>query len=181
MKRPLAAMLLVAVAFGAGYAGWWTRDRQAEPLTAPTDGAPAAVARLFALTLPDATGVRQALGQWRGKVLVVNYWATWCPPCREEMPLLARAQAAWAGRGVQVIGMGVDEAQAIAQFAARQPTGFPLLVADAEAIALAAELGNSSQGLPFTAVIDRHGRVAHLHLGALRGDQLDRLLTPLTE
>jgi thiol-disulfide isomerase/thioredoxin len=72
---------------------------------------------LLAVSLPDAAGTPQTLGQWRGKLLVVNFWATWCAPCREEMPMFVKAQADHGGRGLQLVGIAVDDAAKVRQFA----------------------------------------------------------------
>jgi thiol-disulfide isomerase/thioredoxin len=111
----------------------------------------------LSLTLPDAAGQAQALAQWRGRILVVNFWATWCGPCVEEMPELSSLQSEHDPGQVQIIGIGVDSASNIAQFQAKSPVAYPLLVAGAGGIELSRNFGNEVGGLPFTVIIDARG------------------------
>ncbi len=176
MNQKIAGLLVVAVALGAASAGWWVSARNDATASVPSSVSPEAVAQLLAQQLPDVDGKPQALNQWRGKTLVVNFWATWCPPCREEMPLLDRTQAQWQARGVQIVGISIDEAQAVRKFRDTRKPAFPLLLGGPEQIDLSQQLGNTAQGLPFTVVIDPQGRLRNVKLGAFRGDQLDKLL-----
>ncbi|MDP1611527.1 MAG: TlpA disulfide reductase family protein [Sulfuritalea sp.] len=134
---------------------------------------------ILRLSLPDADGRTQALEQWRGKILVVNYWATWCPPCREEMPGFARLQEKLGTKGVQFVGISIDTAAKVTEFQKQTPVNYPLLIGDAGAIDSSVALGNSSQGLPFTAVIDRHGMVSAIKLGRFPEADLERQLAGL--
>lgn len=134
---------------------------------------------VFRLALPDSEGKIQALEQWRGKVLVVNYWATWCPPCREEMPGFARLQEKLGAKGVQFVGISIDTAVKVVEFQKQTPVNYPLLIGDAGAIDSSVALGNSRQALPFTAVIDRHGMVSAVKLGRFAEADLERQLTEL--
>jgi thiol-disulfide isomerase/thioredoxin len=138
-----------------------------------------AVEELYSLSLPDPAGTPQPFNQWRGQVLVVNFWATWCEPCREEVPALVRSHQKWAGKGVQIVGIGIDSAAKIQQFAKEYGVTYPLAVAGLEAVDVSRRLGNTAGALPYTLVLDRHGRVASTHLGGLTQPALDALLTPL--
>ena len=132
--------------------------------------------RLFALELPDTAGVKQPLKQWRGKILVVNFWATWCEPCREEMPEFARAQSELGPRGVQFVGIAVDQADKVGRFAKEINLNYPALVGGYEAMELSRSVGNELVALPFTIVIDRNGRIADTHLGPMKPQQLRSIL-----
>lgn len=129
------------------------------------------------LTLPDLEGRPQALAQWRGKVLVVNYWASWCAPCVEEMPAFSHLQRQYATRGVQFVGIGVDEVENLRKFVRNTPVAYPLLLGDA-AGTQAPDL--QIKGLPYTLVIDRDGRIAGGRLGRFDEATLDRLLQRLS-
>ena len=134
---------------------------------------------IYSLTLPDLNGQPQALKQWRGKVLVVNYWATWCPPCREEMPGFARLQEKFGAKGVQFVGISIDTAAKVAEFQTTTPVNYPLLIGEMSAIQSSEALGNSRQALPFTAVLDRQGRIAQVKLGRFSETELERALETL--
>ena len=138
-------------------------------------------AALLAVELPDIDGHDQALSQWRGKVLVVNFWATWCAPCREEMPEFVAAQAARGTKDVQFVGIAVDQADKVREFAKQIRLNYPALIGGFGAIELSTSLGNTLSALPFTVVIDRQGRVAARHLGPLVQPGLDRILDELVK
>ena len=114
--------------------------------------APDALTRFFSARLNDTQGRSQAVAQWQGKILVVNFWATWCPPCREEMPGLARLQTKYAAKGVQFAGISLDTADNIVKYEKQNPVGYPLLVASEEGPELTRQLGNSRLALPYTVV-----------------------------
>lgn len=133
-------------------------------------------AALLDVVLPDPEGHDQALAQWRGKVLVVNFWATWCAPCREEMPQFVAAQAAQGPKGIQFVGIAVDQAAKVIEFSKQIGLNYPVLIGGFGAIELSKSLGNSLSALPFTVIIDRHGWVAQRHLGPLVQPELDRML-----
>ncbi|MGH8799251.1 MAG: TlpA family protein disulfide reductase [Casimicrobiaceae bacterium] len=130
--------------------------------------APAAADALLALSLPDAAGHPQPIAQWRGKVLVINFWATWCAPCREEMPDFIRAQNDFGPKGLQVVGIAVDSADKVQQFAKELGLNYPALIGGYPAMDLSKSLGNSLVALPYTLVLDRQGRVAYTHLGPVK-------------
>src|SRR5688500_16142451 len=122
-------------------------------------------AELLRSSFPDRSGERRRLGEWQGRVLVCNFWATWCAPCREEMPLLDALQARHAKNGVQVVGIALDNVANVGEFLKSTHIAYPLLIAGATGIELMRRLGNSAGGLPFTVVLDRRGRVAERKLG----------------
>ena len=134
---------------------------------------------VLALSLPDLDGTTQPLAQWRGKVLIVNFWATWCAPCREEMPEFVAAQARDGGKGVQFVGIAVDDVDKVRVFAKEIGLNYPALIGGYGAIELSKTLGNNLSALPFTVILDRAGRVAHTQLGPLKQAKLDRLLADL--
>jgi len=131
------------------------------------------------LALPDLNGQALSFKQWRGKIIVVNFWATWCDPCREEVPALVRIQQQKSLQGVQIVGIGIDSADKMRQFAATYRINYPLLVAGLEAVEVSRRLGNKAGGLPYTVVLDRNGRFVSSHLGGLTEQALNRILTPL--
>lgn len=134
---------------------------------------------IFELVLTDLKGQPQGLGQWRGKVLIVNYWATWCHPCREEMPGFSRLQDKYRDNGVQFVGISIDNADKIVEFQKLTPVSYPLLIGDLATMENSAALGNARQALPFTAVFDRQGRLFSTKLGRVAETELERQLIQL--
>ena len=138
-----------------------------------SDRSAAAVAELMRLRLPDVSGKDQSLGQWRDKVLVVNFWATWCGPCREEIPVLLRVQAKHASNNVQVVGISIDSVDKVREFAIEYQIAYPLIIGSMDVIDLTRRLGNKAAGLPYTVVLDRAGRVVKTHLGGISQVELE--------
>lgn len=174
MPKGLAIAATAAVAALALAAGLYFGIAQ-------RDGAPdpAAVSALTRTELPDLAGGRATLEKWRGNVVVVNFWASWCPPCREEIPGLLRIQQRFAVNGVQVVGIAVDSVTKSRQAASEMGISYPVLVAETHIIEITRRLGNRAGGLPFTVVLDREGRLVTTHLGLLSEAQLERLVKPL--
>lgn len=137
--------------------------------------AKAAVDAIFALTLPDLDGRPQPLAQWRGKVLVVNYWASWCKPCVEEMPAFSQLNSHYAAWGVQFVGLGLDEAEKMQAFVKATPVSYPLLVAGSAGT----NPGLQVKGLPYTVVIGRDGRIETTQLGRMNEAVLEPVLRRL--
>jgi thiol-disulfide isomerase/thioredoxin len=134
---------------------------------------------LLAIALPDIDGREQPLGQWKGKVVVVNFWATWCAPCREEMPEFVRAQTDLGGKGLQFVGIAVDQLDKVQPFAKEIGVNYPVLIGGYGAMELSKAFGNRLMALPFTLVIDRQGGVAHTQLGPLKEAQLRSIVGQL--
>ncbi len=154
----LGGIALLAAAIGYQVGGTGKSADSPRPSTT-------AKSTIMGLVLVDAKGQTQRMDQWRGKVLVVNYWATWCFPCREEMPGFARLQDKYKDKGVQFVGISVDDANKIIEFQKQTPVNYPLLIGDMSTMTKSAELGNDRQALPFTAIFDRQGAFVTSKLG----------------
>ena len=128
---------------------------------------------LLGLVLPDMDGREQRLDQWKGKVLVVNFWATWCEPCREEMPEFVKAQATWEGKGLQFVGIAIDQRDKVLQYSRDLKLNYPSLIGGYGALELSKSLGNRIMALPFTVIVDREGRIAYTQMGPLKPGKLD--------
>jgi thiol-disulfide isomerase/thioredoxin len=172
MSRTRRAALFAVVAAAALAAGLmvhtWNRMGPAEPAAPAVD--------LMQAALPDLAGQSQPLSQWKGKVLVVNFWATWCAPCREEIPALVRAQQKLGPKGLQIVGIAIDQAERVKPYAAKMQINYPVLVGELEAMDLVQQAGNSRGGLPFTVILDRSGTAVGSHLGVLDQEQLERIV-----
>lgn len=129
---------------------------------------------------PDLTGKVRPLEEWRGKVLVCNFWATWCAPCREEIPMLVAAREKYHPTGVEIVGIAIDNPSKVVEFSRTFMISYPVLLAEADGLDLMRQLGNSSGGLPYTVVADRKGSLVHRRLGALKASDLEGMLEPLT-
>lgn len=165
--------LVIAIGAAAGVAGFLA-NRHLTPGDATTQAVTQeTIDALFGLRLPDTDGAEQAMAQWRGKVVVVNFWATWCPPCRREIPDFSAASRALAGQPVQFVGLSIDDADKVRAFDKELDVPYPLLVASPQVLALAAGFGNKAQALPFTVIFDRDGQVRHVKLGTLNRADLE--------
>jgi thiol-disulfide isomerase/thioredoxin len=185
MKRSVVVVLAICIAIFTGWLGFRlsgagsTASNPPTVAEAPGPGSDKALLSMLEATFPDAQGRLQAMKQWSGKVLVVNFWATWCPPCREEMPGFSRLQTRYSGNGVQFVGIGVDDADKIQQYQKESPVSYPLLVAGPETMSWTAELGNPTEGLPFTVFVDRQGRIHSTRIGRMGEDEVEHRLQEL--
>ena len=136
-------------------------------------------AALLSATFPDLEGRPRRLLDWQGRPLVCNFWATWCAPCREEIPLLVAAKQQYSQAGLEVVGISMDSDDKIREFAAIYRINYPLLVAGASAIDLMRAMGNKAGALPYTVLLDRHGVLAGSKLGAYSRAELHAALTSL--
>lgn len=169
MKRRswlLAGGGVAAVAAGAAVS-WWHR---ATPPAAAGGGA--SEGPLWALRFPRPEGGELAMASLRGRPLVLNFWATWCPPCIKEMPQLSRFAREFGPQGWQVAGLAADQAEPVRRFLQRTPVDFPIGLAGAGAVTLSRDLGNAQGALPFTVVFDSAGRRVHERLGETSFDEL---------
>ena len=170
-----AAILGVLAALGA--VGLYHSLRPG-PTDEPT--AEAVAQQLPAFAFPDLEGRMRRSSEWAGKILIVNFWATWCPPCRRELPIFAELQSAYGERGVQFLAIAIDDARPVREFVEKYPFNFPALLGDAAAVKLAKQLGNRISSLPYTVVVDRGGEVRVRHVGEYQRDDLERTLIALT-
>jgi peroxiredoxin len=131
------------------------------------------------LVLPDLDGKTRRLAEWNGKVLLVNFWATWCSPCQAEVPSLMRYQKQYGTKGLQIIGVGMDEAVKLRNFRNTFDLNYPVLVADPErSLDILAEWGNNRGIVPYSVLLDGHGRVLEAMTGVIDDDVMEDLVLP---
>jgi thiol-disulfide isomerase/thioredoxin len=166
----VVVILIAAAAAGFGVYQWMQPDRAAE-LAQEQQATPPAMTPSQAMTLSmnDLGGTPHSLTDWHGKVMLVNFWATWCPPCREEIPLLVKLQAKYAAQGLQVIGIATDETDedGVRTFTKRMLVNYPILMGNEQVAQMVAGLGGNLIGLPYTLLVNRDGKVLKLHPGQL--------------
>ncbi|MDA7417903.1 TlpA disulfide reductase family protein [Xenophilus arseniciresistens] len=163
-----AGVATAAAAAGLGGA-WWQQGRQGEP---GASGGERLGPEFWAQRFDRPEGGELALASLQGRPLLINFWATWCPPCVEELPMLDRFFVAQGERGVQVIGLAVDQPSAVRKFLARAPVAFANGMAGMQGTDLARQLGNAAGGLPFTLMIHRSGQVLARKMGKLEAADL---------
>ena len=177
MKRVPQALLITALAVICAAAGFVVYQWRAGD---DNQTNPAAIGQmLMAAHLIGLDGKAHPLEQWRGKVLVVNFWATWCAPCREEIPGFVKFQQEYGTLGVQIVGIAIDTAERVAPYIQEIGINYPILVGGIETMDFARQIGNRAGVLPFTVVIDRQGKVVTTVVGIVRPEKLAGLLGPV--
>lgn len=177
MKATPAKWFLLAVAVAAGA----LLAQRFLPKPDPVVGAAVDVipSRVWDARLPDLAGRLQPLNQWQGKVLVLNFWAPWCPPCRKEIPDFVRLQARHGGAGLQFVGIALDEPDKVAAFLDDNGVNYPNLLGEADGADLSVAAGNRLGGLPFTVVFDRRGNAVATFTGGVTEARLAPVIESL--
>jgi thiol-disulfide isomerase/thioredoxin len=181
MTRSQQILLYAGVALLAVASGFLLRGHLMDrsPAEVPSDAANRGAEVILAASLPDLDDKNQALAQWRGKVMVVNFWASWCEPCRKEIPEFIQLQEKFGDKGLVFIGIAVDQKERAAAFSKNIGINYPVLVGDMKAMMLAEAAGNRQGALPFTVVIDRTGKITGTKLGSLSRSKLQSMFEPL--
>jgi thiol-disulfide isomerase/thioredoxin len=164
-------LLLTSLGFGFRYFFQDAHSEHAGQSTAP----------LFAANFPNENGQPQALQQYAGKTVVLNFWATWCEPCREEMPELSQLHDAYKNQNLVVLGVAVDDLAAISAFSKDTKVSYPLFAADMQGMEIATGLGNDKSVLPYTVIIKADGSVAKTYLGRVTKPLLEETLLNLLQ
>src|SRR3990172_984757 len=178
MSSTFKNLLLLISAVLALMGGYWvaqTMRSEPEATTTLTYGG----GGMINFILPEVDGKKHSLEEWRGKVIVLNFWATWCPPCREEIPLLIALQKKRAADGLQVVSVAIDDKTAVMLYRQSVGINYPILMGGDDALDLVARYGNRMGSLPFTVIIDRGGAIAVRKLGAFTQNELESLIEPL--
>jgi thiol-disulfide isomerase/thioredoxin len=131
--------------------------------------------------LPDSSGRIQKLVQWQGKILVVNFWGTWCPPCLTEIPELIAIQQQYRDKNVQIIGIAIDSKQAVLKYQEKQAVNYPILIAGDSGMAIAKAWGNATNAVPFSVIFNPQGEIIHRQLGEISREELLELIQPMLD
>lgn len=164
--------LILLVAIAALVFGVWTKNQLSrQDPTLPT--------HLPDFSLPDLSGKSHDSSEWQNQILVINFWATWCPPCRKEIPDLTALHKEYAKLGLTVIGIAIDDPEAVTAYLSETPIAYPLLMGGDGGIDLARQLGNAVDAIPFTVITGRQGQIIDRHPGGLNKNDLLRIIAPL--
>lgn len=181
MKKSTLVFIIVAlVGLGAGFAvQHWLHPNNAVTPTATQQEDISTPSHRPDFALKDVDGKLQDIKQWDGKVIMINFWATWCPPCRKEIPAFIELQQAYKAKGLAIIGLAIDTRQNVIDFVDPMGINYPVLIGDEAGIDLAKKYGNRFGQLPYTVFIDQHGKIVATHSGALNYAEAEKIVKPL--
>jgi len=131
------------------------------------------------INLPDINGKQRDLTEWQGQILIINFWATWCPPCLKEIPEFIKLQDKFKDKNVQFIGIAIDDKQAVEQYLQNNPVNYPMLIGGDAAISLSQQLGNFTNTVPFSLIINQQGQIIHRQMGELSKQKITEIISPL--
>ena len=179
MKKPqrIIAYVLTFVV------GIWGGRLLLDYYTGNAQGREAAQAMLLTtapeFSLPDISGTLRNSHEWDGKVVVLNFWATWCPPCRSETPMFVDMQEQYGATGLQFVGVAIDSADKVQDFMDTYGINYPILIGENDAIEIAKQYGNRYGALPYTVVIGRHGHIQFVQRGEMKREILEKTVNQL--
>ena len=190
MKRVVLWTVLVGLVFASGYLGYRLYHYQQEgtvraPAQTAGAGAPSAMdAQVLGIrrpdfTLPDLDGRPRSISEWDGKVVAINFWATWCPPCLKEVPEFVSLQEKYRAQGLRFIGIALQKPEEVREFVAEHRVNYTILAGEMEVIKLAEAYGNHIGALPYTAIIDRNGQIVHVKPGVLPIEEAESIVRQL--
>jgi thiol-disulfide isomerase/thioredoxin len=172
LKSPIVYFIFILILLGFGL-HYFFQDSQF--------GGKQATQTLFAASFPDEKGQSQSLKQYAGKIVVLNFWASWCEPCREEMPELSKLHETYKDKNLVVLGVAIDDVAAINKFVKETKVSYPLFAADMDGMQIANNLGNDKDVLPYTVIIKADGSVAKTYFGRVTKPLLDETLIQLLQ
>ena len=162
----------VAALAGAGVAYWQDQKLATSEPSAPQKPVSGDLTDLWQMQFDTPDGSKLAMQSLKGKPLLINFWATWCPPCVEELPLLERFYNENKAKSVQIVGLAADKPEAVRAFLQKLPLTFPIGITDLSGIAMSKSWGNLAGGLPFSVMLTADGRVMQRKMGKLSEDDL---------
>ncbi len=182
MKNIIQFILVVVIAGGAGFAlqrYMQNDDRQLAPaIPKPVNNQVIGTQRPD-FAIKDTDGELIKADDFNGKVVLVNFWATWCPPCKKEMPAFIELQEQYGPQGLQVVGIALDDEQSVRDFADTLGVNYPVMAAEYAGIELSRQYGNHIGALPFSVFVGRDGKIALTQTGELTKQQVEDIIKPL--
>jgi len=179
MKNALIFIVATAIAGASGYALQRYLASDTHSVSVTDTASPIIGKTRPEFAMMDIEGNIRNIKDWDGQIVLLNFWATWCPPCLEEIPGFIEIQQELDNRGFQIIGVAVDNEEDVREFADEMAMNYPILAGEMEAIELSQRYGNTIGGLPFSAIIDKNGKVTHTIMGELTKDRLISILEQL--
>ena len=190
MNRLIPIIALAGLVFISTYLGVRLYHYQQQESTGPMNNARSTVEQLINesgivgkqrpdFSLADLDGQLRSISEWDGKVIVLNFWATWCPPCLKEIPEFVLLQTRYQADGLQFIGVALERPEDVRQFVADHGMNYPVLAGELEVIKLAEAYGNRAGALPYTVIIDRNGQVAYVKPGVLSTEKAESIISQL--
>jgi len=177
MKRIHLVLLFILVAVIAAAAGMLTQQSVHKPKQTNQLGVVNSTRPDFSLA--DTEGNMRHIKEWDGKVVLLNFWASWCPPCRKELPDFVRLYDKYKDKGFVVVGVGIDKRQDLVDFMDQMGVEYPVMVAQTQGVALAQTYGDRLGALPYSVIIDRDGKIIETHINLLTYDQVEKAILPL--
>ncbi len=187
MNKTVLTSVLAIISLAAGFGYYlYTEKQQQAAVAEKTSPAPTAKKSLSMIgqkradfSLPDLSNNMHAIKQWDNKVILLNFWATWCPPCRKEIPAFIELQEQFGPQGFQVIGVAIDEKDAVEDYADGLGVNYPILIGNSAALDISTAYGNRFGQLPYSLVIDRQGIIRFIGKRELSFDDIAKQIKPL--
>lgn len=188
MNKLVFVILAAVVLVGAGAGGYYLQKATSQVSVRDNNNGNGAAlthetiigSERPAFALPGPEGEQLPISQWDGDVLAINFWATWCKPCKEEIPEFVELQQKYRDQDVTFIGVAIDRVAAVSDFVERYDINYPVLIGEQAAMRAAKAYGNDIGALPYTAFVNRGGRITHVHRGRLPKARADAILARLT-
>lgn len=169
---------IAGVALGVSY---YLSGGAGDPPGPPPAAPPVVPDERPVFSLADAAGVQRSITEWDGRALMINFWATWCPPCRREIPLLNTLRDRHAPQGFEVIGVAVDFREDVLRYMETTPIHYPVLIGEQDGLDVVQAFGLATLGFPFTVFTDTQGRIVTIHVGELHASQADVILSSVSD
>lgn len=183
MKKTNTLFMMLSLAFAGLVSGYYFNNWMHEKKMADTEIKPTQNTAISSIRplfkLKDLNGKVRDIKEWDGEVLMINFWATWCPPCRKEIPAFIKLKEKYAAKKFNIIGIALDEKQAVIHFTDPMDMNYPILLSELDGIPLTKAYGNRLGVLPYTVFVDRKGKIIHRTRKELSFEEAEALIKPL--